>query len=242
MDLIGPRYLKGGFRYYILNIISIESHFAGVFPILNKTTESIVPAVCQFWMDFSMPDYLQMDNELSFRGSNRHPRSFGALIRLALSQNIVPVFIPPAEPWRNGVIEKFNGNVQKYFLNTQTFTSFEELKERSCEFMSFHNLNHRYSTLHGKTPQQQLNEFSCFKLKAKPDLNQKIPLLEGEVVFVRFIRSDCIIRILDVRFELKKELMYSYVIARIIIKNHALQIERDNKIYHIFPFLMPVDW
>jgi len=242
MDLIGPKYLKGGFRYYILNIIDVESHFAGVYPISNKSTESIVPALCQFWIDFSMPDYLQMDNELSFRGSNRHPRSFGALIRLALSQNITPIFIPPAEPWRNGVIEKFNDNVQKYFLNTQTFTGLEELKERSCEFLAFHNLNHRYSTLNGKTPHQVISEFSCFKLKTKPELSQKIPIEEGEIIFIRFIRSDCIIRVLDAKFELKKELMYSYVIARIVIKNHALQIERDNIIYQIFPFLMPVDW
>jgi putative transposase len=242
MDLIGPRYLKGGFRYYILNIIDIESHFAGVYPITNKSTESIVPAICQFWSDFSMPDYLQMDNELSFRGSNRHPRSFGALIRLAISQNITPVFIPPAEPWRNGTIEKFNDNVQKYFLNTQTFTCIEELRERSHEFMAFHNLNHRYSTLNGRTPLQVISGCSCFKLKSKPDLNQRIPIEEGEIVFIRFIRSDCIIRVLDARFELKRELMYSYVIARIVVKNHALQIERDNKIYQIFPFLMPVDW
>jgi transposase-like protein len=242
MDLIGPKYLKGGFRYYILNIIDIESHFAGVYPILDKTAESIVSSVCEYWMNFSMPDYLQMDNELSFRGSNRHPRSFGALIRLALAHNIVPIFIPPAEPWRNGVIEKFNDNVQKYFLKTQTFTCFEQLKERSCEFMTFHNLRHRYSTSGGKTPKQIIAESCYFKLKSKPDISQRIMLEEGEIKFIRFIRSDCIIRILDAKFELTRELMYSYVIARIVIKNHTLHIERDNIIHHIFPFLMPVDW
>lgn len=242
MDLMGPKYLKGGFRYYILNIIEIESHYAGVYPIADKTSESIVSAVCQFWLDFSLPDYFQMDNELSFRGSNRYPRSFGTLIRLALSENITPVFIPPAEPWRNGVIEKFNDNVQKYFLNTQTFSSLAELKERAFEFIAFHNQNHRYSTLGGKTPNQLISEAHCFKLKEKPDLSQKIFLEEGDIIFIRFIRSDCKIRILDAQFELKKELMYSYVIARIVIKSHILQIERDHMVYHIFPFLMPVDW
>ena len=242
MDLIGPKYLKGGFRYYILNIIEIESHYAGVYPIPDKTSESIVYAVCQFWSDFTMPDFFQMDNELTFRGSNRYPRSFGSLIRLALSESITPVFIPPAEPWRNGVIEKFNDNVQKYFLNTQTFSNFEELKQRATEFMAFHNQNHRYSTLCGKTPNQSVLGTHCFKLKTKPDLTRKVPLEEGEVIFIRFIRSDCKIRILDAQFEIKKELMYSYVIARIVIKCHILRIERDHMIYHIFPFIMPVDW
>jgi hypothetical protein len=80
-----------------------------------------------------------------------------------------------------------------------------------------------------------------FKLHVKPDINQKIPMEEGEIVFIRFIRSDCKIRILDVQFELKKELMYSYVIARIVVKNHVLLIERDLNIFHVFPFQMPVD-
>jgi putative transposase len=242
MDLLGPKYLKGGFRYYILNIIDVDTHFAGVYPILNKSTENILTAVCQFWIDYSMPDFLQMDNELSFRGSNRYPRNFGALIRTALSQHIVPIFIPMAEPWRNGIIEKFNDNVQKYLLNTQTFACFEDLKAQSKEFMSFHNLNHRYTVLKGKTPHQIASESSYFKLIDKPDINRRIPMEHGEVIFIRFIRSDCIIRILDAKFELKQELMYSYVIARIIIKNHILQIERDHIIHQIFPFLMPVDW
>jgi hypothetical protein len=81
-----------------------------------------------------------------------------------------------------------------------------------------------------------------FKLNAKPDIKQKIPMEEGEIIFIRFIRSDCKIRILDVQFDLKKELMYSYVIARIVVKRHILMIERNHDVFHIFPFLMPVDW
>jgi hypothetical protein len=67
-------------------------------------------------------------------------------------------------------------------------------------------------------------------------------MTEGEIVLIRFIRSDCMIRILDMKFELKKELMYSYVIARIVIKRHILMIERNHEVFHIFPFIMPVDW
>lgn len=158
-----------------------------------------------------------------------------------MSENITPIFIPLAEPWRNGVIEKFNDNVQKYFLNTQTFSNFGQLKERAVEFMAFHNQNHRYSTTGGNTPNQMVSDYQCFKLNAIPDSNQRIPMNEGEIVFIRFIRSDCMIRILDMKFELKKELVYSYVIARIVIKSHILLIERDHTVFQVFPFLMPVD-
>jgi putative transposase len=199
-------------------------------------------AVCQFWLDFSMPGYLQLDNELSFRVSNRYPRNFAQLIRLALSENITPVFIPPDEPWRSEVIEKFNDNVQKYILNTQTFSNFEQQKERAVEFMAFYNQNHRYSTTGGNTPNQIVSDSKCSKFHTIPDIKQKIPMDEGEIVFIRFIRRDCKIKILDMQFELKKELMYSYVIARIIVKRHILLIEREHKVFHVFPFQMPVDY
>ena len=35
MDLIGPRYIRGGQRYYLLTIISNDTRHAGVYPILS---------------------------------------------------------------------------------------------------------------------------------------------------------------------------------------------------------------
>ena len=49
MDLIGLRYLKEGFKFYIFNIIDIGNHFTGVYPINNKAATSIVPWLIDFW-------------------------------------------------------------------------------------------------------------------------------------------------------------------------------------------------
>lgn len=103
MDLIGPKYLKGGSRLYLFNIIDVATHFVGVYPIPDKAALSITHCVIDYWKTFQMPDFLQMDNELSFRGSNRFPRGLGLLMRFALSNGVSPIFIPPAEPWRNGL-------------------------------------------------------------------------------------------------------------------------------------------
>jgi transposase len=110
MDLIGPNYLKGGFKFYFYCIIDTQTHYAGVYPISTKSAMDIVPCLIDFWRSYGMPDYLQMDNELSFKGSNRYPRGLGTLLRLAISNQVIPIFTPPAEPWRNGIIEKFNDN------------------------------------------------------------------------------------------------------------------------------------
>lgn len=241
MDLIGPKYLKGGFKFYIYSIIDTESHYAGVYPIINKSAESIAPCLIDFWRHYRLPDFLQMDNELSFRGSNRHPRGLGLLMRVALSNGVSPIFIPPAEPWRNGIVEKFNNNILKYFYEPQTFTCFEELKEKAMEFSHFHNDNHRYSSQANCTPNQMLSNDSWkLKLTKDIDLEQRIVIENGRIIFIRFIRSNLKLYILNSEFILKPELKYSYVVAEIIIEKHLLVVQQNAITHHVFPFIMPL--
>jgi transposase InsO family protein len=238
MDLIGPKFLKGGFKFYFYTIIDTESHCAAVYPIRNKSAESIAPCLIDFWREHWLPDFLQMDNELSFRGSNRHPRGLGLLLRVALSNGVRPIFIPVAEPWRNGIVEKFNDKVLRYFYQVQTFSSFEELIDKAKSFSCFHNENHRYSTQNNLTPNQLLDDSFTQKLSKEINLEKKIPVEEGHLIFIRFIRSDMKLNILNTVFTLKSELKYSYVVAEIIIHKHVLVVMQNGIVHHIFPFIM----
>ena len=240
MDLVGPRYLTGGSRFYFQNIIDTENHHVRAYPIKDKRSTTIARTIAHFWTAYGIPDYLQMDNELSFRGSNRYPRSLGIVLRLALSQGVTPIFIPPSEPWRNGIIEKFNSNLYKYFFSAQRFTSFEDVEEKVDEFSDFHNQNHRYSTQGGKYP-NQIKSISQENKLADINLEDPIPLVEGSVIFIRFIRSDRRLTILGTGFTVKKELVYTYVIAEIVVDQHVLLIKQDEIIHHVFPFTMSVD-
>jgi hypothetical protein len=240
MDLVGPRYLVGGSRFYFLNIIDTENHYVGVFPIKDKRSITIARTYARYWATYGIPDYLQMDNELPFRGSNRYPRSLGIVLRLALSQGVTPIFIPPSEPWRNGVIEKFNYTLYKYFFSAHRFSSFEDVEEKAIEFADFHNKNHRYSTQGGRYPEQIKSASQRHKLNLKI-LDDHIPLIGGSVIFIRLIRSDRKLNILRTSFTVKKELVYSYVVAEILIEQHVLQVKQDGIIHHVFPFKMPVE-
>jgi hypothetical protein len=242
MDLVGPKYLAGGFSFYILNVIDTENHYAGVYPLPDKSSKSIASALKDFWESYSMPDFLQMDNELTFRGSNRHPRSLGLVLRLALSQGITPIFIPPSEPWRNGIVEKFNHNVLKYFYSTQKFKDLQDTIAKAKEFSVYHNQNHRYSSQSSKTPNNLVGRSNQYKLTGEIDLGKPIPLTEGKIIFIRFIRSDQVLKILNTKFKVNKQLVYTYVIAEIVIEKHVLIVFQDNIIHHVFPFIMPVDW
>lgn len=238
MDLIGPRYLTGGFRFYFFNIIDTGNHYAGVYPIPDKSSESIVPCILDFWRSYQMPDFLQMDNELSFRGSNRHPRGLGLLIRAALYCGVSPIFIPVSEPWRNGIIEKFNNNVQKYFFNTQVFSSLEDLQIKAKEFSCFHNENHRYSSQNNRTPNQMLKDKAKNPLCKEIDLTKKIFIEEGRLFFIRFIRSDLKLHLLNETFLVKPTLKYNYVVAEIIIEKYVMVVSQNQTIHHIFSFAM----
>lgn len=244
MDLIGPRYIRGGKRFYLLTIISNDTRHAGVYPILSKTGNDITQSVVSFWKDYSIPDFLQLDNELSFKGSNRHPRGLGILLRTAMQFNVIPRFIPVGEPWRNGVIERFNQKVERTLL-MQEHKNFEDLLYHSYEFVLMHNQYHHYSTLEHKTP----NELDVYlDLPIRPIHDDYIvterPILDShnqnEIHFVRLVRSNLIINILNTDIKVNKELMHTYVEAHLLINEHKLLIKQDNKIIQEFNFIMPL--
>lgn len=70
------------------------------------------------------------------------------------------------------------------------------------------------------------------------DLNAKIPVEEGSLIFIRFIRSDQKLCILNAVFIVNEELKYSYVLAEIILEKFVLVVSRNHQIFHYFPFPM----
>ena len=244
MDLIGPRYLRGGDRFYLLNIISNDTRHVGVYPILSKSAEDITRSIVSFWKSYSIPDFLQLDNELSFKGSNRHPRGLGLLMRTALDLDVTPRFIPVGEPWRNGVIERFNQKVERTLL-TQEHKDFDSLMCHSAEFMEVHNSEHHYSTLGHKTPTQMdletflpINPLAMdYVVEQRPEIN---PWNLNEITFIRLVRSDCLINVLNTSVEVKPELIHTYVEATLCINDHCLQIRQDGLLRQTTEFIMPV--
>lgn len=244
MDLIGPRYLRGARRFYLLNIISNDTRHAGVYPILTKNAEDITRSVTSFWKSYTVPDYLQMDNELSFKGSNRHPRGLGLLLRTALGLGVTPIFIPVGEPWRNGVIERFNQKVEKTLL-LQEHRDFEDLLRHSAEFVAIHNSEHHYSTMSHKTPLELDLETGLPQSPLRQDFSVgERPVIDpwnlNEIRFIRLVRSDCIINVLNTDIRVSDSMMHTYVDAVLSINSHCLMIYQDGIKRQSIEFAMPV--
>ena len=246
MDVVGPRYLRGDGRFYSHNLIDAYSHQIRLFPSRTTNDEAAANALVRAWKTIGIPDFLQMDNALYYRGSNRWPRSFGLVIRFCLCLGVQPVFVPLGEPWRQGIIEKFNDLYKDKFFRNQRFASFIELKEESKVFEQFHNENHRYSAIAGKTP----NQIVAHKCPGRSDLfdenyqlpKEKIPLEEGEIHLIRFIRSDRILNVFGETFPLRNVPAYEYVIASICVEAQVIKIILDDQLVEEIEYRMPVDW
>lgn len=237
-DIVGPRYLKEDGRFYSANIIDAYDHRCCINPIRRQLKTDTTDSLIRSWKKLGIPIYLQMDNKLPMRGSNRYPHSFGLVIRLCLYLGIQPVFIPLKEPWRNGIIERFQDVFDKSFFRVQFFPKFSYLVEQARGFEEFHNNNHRYSTMDGKTPMEKVTG----NLKYLPNdfkLPQKIGIAPGKVHIVRFIRSNRILDIFGEKFPMPMEVEYEYVWATINTAEETLSVYHDSNLVEKKAYPLP---
>jgi len=221
--------------------MDLFSHRVYIESQRTKEDKQVAASLMRCWKSLGIPDFLQLDNELSFHGSNKYPRSFGIVIKLCLHFGIQPVFIPVSEPWRNGVIERFNDTYNKRFFRRQWFSSYSYLKRQSKAFQRFHNKHHRYSCLKGKTPDEFIKIHDYKPLTIGP--NSKIPNLydipEGNIILIRFIRSDRKLDIFGEKFHVPKDLVYSYVKAVVVTESHTLQVYLGDEFVLSFDYQLP---
>lgn len=245
MDVVGPRYIKGDGRFYSHNVIDAVSHQISLLPCQDQSDESSAQALIKAWKSIGLPDFVQLDNALYYHGSIRWPRSFGLVIRLCLSLDIQPVFVPLLEPWRQGIIERFNDVYNSQFFGSQRFSSFAKLIKESLVFEQFHNAHHRYSAIAGKTPNQFMQDSNW--RSGLLDQSYQLPktpifLENGNIHLIRFIRSNHVLDVFGEKFILQKTPIYEYVVATICVEAHTITVKLDNQIVEEIYYPMPVDW
>jgi transposase InsO family protein len=218
-DLVGPRHLAGGVRFYVLNAIDLASHRCAIAICADNADERVASGLIALWQRLGLPVRLKLDNGGPFVG----PRGLGLIARLCVHQGVIPHFIPQREPWRNGTVERFNDTFDKRFFRQERFSSRSQLEQRSLAFETFHNGNHRYRATGGCTPEQ-----SCGRSPRQPLPLAAVPVdwpESGRVEFVRFIRSDRKLRLLNRAISVPDGLVYQYVTA---VLDLAIPAGEDN--------------
>jgi putative transposase len=230
VDLVGPCYLTGPIRFYSLNAVDTAINRCGIEAMSSREAQSILDAVYAVWLRMGIPENLQVDNDLAFYGSPTHPRGMGPLIRLCLRYGVNLWFIPPSEPWWNGVVEKFNDHYQQKFLDKVTMSSMPQLRQESLAFEHRHNSTYRYSKIKGKTPLKALSAMETRLIFPSKSDAPRHPLdkpEEGCYHLVRFIRNNRRLNIFGEMFQAPPETQYEYVVATVNVKEQKLKLFLD---------------
>lgn len=241
MDFVGPRYLYSKTRFYFLNVICCDTHYAQISVLENQSSSNVCNSLIHFWKTAGLPDFLQMDNDLSYWGSLNKPTALGKVIRLCLYHKVTPVFIPIKEPWRNGIIEHFNNTMQAAILKTERFDNIDQLQRTAERFCQIHNQSHYYSTQSGMSAEQhrKLLNYPIATLREDYILpNKPLPLSEGEIHVIRFIRSDLKFNIFGLSFTLPEETQYEYIKGIILTGEHKLKIFKDHEPIAEYKFVL----
>lgn len=224
-DPVGPRWLDGGQQVHSFNVMDVGSHRVAMEPLARQKPVWLAQRLVEVWRRLGIPEIVQLDNHSNLRGAIDNPRRFGPVVATALSLGVTPRFVPLAEPWRQGAIERFQDTFDKNFFRAERFTDLDEFTRRAHRFESFHNARHHYSALKGATPDQAWTAADLTVDQPGDDLDHHTDLPDqGRIEAIRFIRSDAILNLFGEHLNLPDTATYSYVTATIFLATQQLVV------------------
>jgi len=239
VDYVGPCYLRGPVRFWSLNTVDLATARCALEPVRSRAGQATVDALWATWHRLGLPGQVQVDNEMVFYGSPVHPRGMGPLIRLCLGQGIEPWFIPVREPWRNGVVEKFNDHYGSKFLARTDVPEVAALRPAHLAFEQKHNSRYRYTKLGGQTPLGALQRAGQPLRFPPTEAAPPVPLPKPETGcyhVIRFIRSDRRLDVFGEPFLLPPEAEYAYVVATVYVAQQRLRVTCGADLLVEFPY------
>jgi IS30 family transposase len=239
LDLKGPVYLRGSsHKYYLIVLRDRYSRRCAIDALSSRESQEITDFLVASWQWMGLPNYLQMDNALEFRGSNRYPRSFGRVVRVAIDLGVEPIFNPPGEPWRNGGVERHNGFLEDRLLSIEC-ADLQALKKETEACETACNQTHRLEALAGLTPNEVAAQATLRLLQPSYQRHQarSLPQNKGFVSLVRLIRKSGRITLgAGDRFMVDPDLAYTYVLARVDLTKKTVVISQDGKTLRMYDY------
>jgi transposase len=220
------RYIKGQAKLFIFHTVEFLSHAIHQSIFTNKRTHSVIEHALETWSRLGLPDFLQLDNDSAFNAVGKKWGFASRFMRLALYFGIELIFIPPAEPKRNSLVESVNHLWSAAVFNRTQFSSQEEVFETRPQFLQWYQ-NYQPPVLGGisvrkaKSKIRHRQKLTAKQIKAVP---KDLPLTEGRVHFIRRVSPAGKISILGEEHKVSKSLRGQYVWATLEINHERLQI------------------
>ena len=182
IDFVGPRHIKGYGPINSLHLKDVIGRKVAGNQYAGKSMDNVIEFLLRYWKSHQIPRYIQVDNGMSFAGDFIHPRSFSRFVKLCLFVGIEVIFITPAKPWMNGIIEEFNKGFDRLFWKAEIFTSLSDIRKKFKLFLESQNKFNSWKLekkdLESITPKRSLKRGFTLDLKKSPWLMGKFILSE----------------------------------------------------------------
>jgi putative transposase len=225
VDLVGPRYLQGDrtkYYFYVCKDAFDQQIYIEFWA--GNSMDTVLQFLLRAWQHMGLPQQVQFDNGRQFYAPGRYPRSVNRVIRLVLRLGIQPVFIPEAQPQRNGAVENFNGWFQPLLLR-RTFSNAAAVRRELRHLITSVNETHTHQPLGFKTSTQFRRAKRLRRLPANflIDFNN-IPVAVGKILFIRMVNQAGSIGILDEAVKIGQRYRYQYVKAVLETRPQRLKV------------------
>lgn len=229
------RYLDGGPKVYAFHTLNLRTRACAQTIATDKSSATVMGHCLATWKTLGIPDFLQLDNDAAFCGGYKAPRVFGQFVRVCLYVGIELIFLPVAEPECNGEVEEFNGLWGgRAFWDRHRFTSVRHVERTSPNFVRWYLTDYAPPWLDGLTPQQAQRR----ELKRRLTTTQiahvptPLPLTAGRIHFIRKVKPDGTIALLNETWRVSKRLAGKYVWATLITHCRRLEIWYQRSAQH----------
>ncbi len=220
------RYLEAGTKVYAFHSLNLRTRACFQTIAADKSSETVIAHALASWKTLGIPSFLQLDNDAAFCGGYKAPRVLGRFVRLCLYVGIELIFLPVAEPECNAEVEEFNGLWAQAFWKRQRFATLARVERTSPVFVQWYMTDYAPPVLAGLTPTQAQRTEIKRRLTATQmaHLPATWPITAGRVHFIRKVKADGTISVLNETWKVRKRLAGKYVWATLITHRRQLDI------------------
>lgn len=220
------RYLEAGIKVYAFHTLNLQTRSCSQTLACDKTIATVRAHFLETWQILGIPDYLQLDNDAAFCGGYKVPRVFGQIVRLCLYVGIAIIFLPVAEPERNGAVEQLNHLWQCAAWNRSHFPTFAAVQRARPQFLRWYMCDYAPPALGGQTPSQAQRTQARRRLTKRQaaGVPQHLPITAGQIHFVRHVPADGTINVLNETWRVGRRYAGKYVWATIHTRAQRLEI------------------
>lgn len=200
---IAPHFLTGGQRVACFNAIDVVSRYPTGYAYPERRSQEAAEFLVRVWQEIGIPQYTQVDNEGCFSGGFTHPYVLGKVARLALTVGTELLFSPVRYPESNGYVERFHQDYDLHVWQNTYLEALANVRQQEQHFFQLYRTQHYPEALAGKTPAQAHALSAVQRLASDFTLpSSKLPLTQGRIHFIRKVKSDGTVSVLNVAWSL----------------------------------------